>query len=507
MELTLVPHALDPNSTDVDLLVAYVEDPASLPSCLHSLPPQVLAIIELEISRDRLRAGKGDVLVIAGAATGPKAIGLYTVGTSHDGDIEALRNVGGAMASTLRQRKATTALFTSTDAEHVPELIEGFTLGVYRHGEFKTRLPEDEQGAGQARRVAVEVPKTTLLACAPDGSALSGTTLDRAKQGFALAEATNWARDLANAPSNILTPVALANAAVKLADQYEYLTATILDRAAVEAEGMGLLAAVGQGSINEPQLIVLEWNPPQSGRSTEDRLAMVGKAVTFDTGGISIKPSAGMTEMKMDKAGGCAVLGAVRAIAEHNSPQPILAVIAAAENMPSGTAFKPGDVITAMDGTTVEVTNTDAEGRLVLGDAISYARKLGCSKIVELSTLTGAMVIALGHHFSGMIARKGEFADHVLEACTKTGDLAWHLPMHDAYKSALKSECADMVNSGPRPAGSLYAGLFLEHFARETPFVHLDVAGTAMLAKPQGYHLTKGASGWGVRALYELAQH
>jgi leucyl aminopeptidase len=194
----------------------------------------------------------------------------------------------------------------------------------------------------------------------------------------------------------------------------------------------------------------------------------------------------------------------MRAIAELGIERRVLAVVGAAENMPGSRAYKPGDVITARDGTTVEVTNTDAEGRLVLGDAICWARHLGCAGIVELSTLTGAMVVALGHHFTGLIAKESPLQEAVLASSKRTGDPAWHLPMHDAYKEALKSDCADMVNSGPRWGGSLYAGLFLQHFARDTPFVHLDVAGTAMLSKGQRYFSAKGASGWGVRMLVDL---
>jgi leucyl aminopeptidase len=485
-----------------------VEDPAQLGAAASELDGLTGGAITREIGRERLRAGKADVLVVPGGESGPERVVLTGVGPEKDGRAEAVRTAGSRLAQAARGARASTLTLVAPEggsaADDLAALVEGVVLGAYRYDRFRSSGSDDAEAddadeAGEEATGDDRHPETIEIVGADDAGR------GAAQRAFTIAEATNWGRDLANTPANHLTPVMLAEQAAELAGQHEHLTCTVIDAATLEREGYGLIHAVGKGSENEPRMIVLEWNPPGDDRADEDRLAFVGKAVTFDTGGISIKPSAGMHEMKLDKSGGCAVLGAMRAIAEVGVPRRVLAVVGAAENMPGSRAYKPGDVITAKDGTTVEVTNTDAEGRLVLGDSIAHARQLGCRAIVELSTLTGAMVIAMGHHFTGAIGRKGDLVDAVLASGERTGDPAWHLPMHDAYKAGLKSECADMVNSGPRPAGALYAGLFLEHFAKDTPFVHLDVAGTAMLSKPQRYLATRGASGWGVRLLTDLA--
>jgi leucyl aminopeptidase len=212
-----------------------------------------------------------------------------------------------------------------------------------------------------------------------------------------------------------------------------------------------------------------------------------------------------MEDMKLDKSGGCAVLGAMKAIAATGVERRVIAVVGATTNMPDGNAYRPGDVVTAMDGTTVEIISTDAEGRLVLGDCITYVKGQGCGAIVEASTLTGAMVIALGHRYAGAIAKPSSLIEGVVKSGERTGDHAWHLPMHDEYFESMKTPCADFKNTGDRGAGALSAGSFLGHFAKDVPFVHLDVAGTGMLPKPRLWYGAKGASGWGVRLLHDLA--
>lgn len=481
-----------PAETDVDLLAVHVPQPAQLSPEVTELDDLVGGMITREIAAGRLREGKGDALIIPGAARGPRRLVLVSTGSEYDGPSEALRTVGGKIAAAAKAAKSRSLAIAAAD-DVVPLLVEGFELGSYRFSKITGGTDSSEDGEGPT---AMEL---TILNA-------SQSAVEGANRALTISLATNWARDLANMPPNIMTPRKMAEIAHELADTHDHLSAMVLDREAIRREGLGLLGAVGQGSPNEEQLIVLEWNPPGVETADDERIAFIGKAVTFDTGGISIKPSAGMADMRLDKSGGCAVLGAMRAIAEVGVQHRILAIVGAAENMPGGAAYKPGDVITALDGTTVEVTNTDAEGRLVLADAIAFARRLGCARIVELSTLTGHMVVALGHHFAGIIARPGDATDATIAAFNDAGDLGWHLPMHDAYKAALKSEHADMVNSGPRPAGSLYAAMFLEHFAKDTPLVHCDIAGAGMLPKAQGYHLAKGASGWGVRGLVAIAE-
>jgi leucyl aminopeptidase len=503
MDISLVATPLA--ELETPLLGIFVPNVDQLPAAAGDLDRALNGALSREIGRGRLRAGKGDVCSVSGGASGPERIVLVGLGPEHDGHAEALRNAGAKIAAATRASRADSASLLApgddADGETLMALVEGFNLGAYRYDRFKSRDGHDDDI--DVEDTAEDHPSTFESLTIVGADDKLADAIDRVRT---VTGAVNWARDLTNAPANYLTPELLAFHAEQLAARHEHLTYRSLDRNAIEKAGMGLLSAVGQGSANEPRLIILEWNPPaDKDRADSDRLALIGKAVTFDTGGISIKPSAGMAEMKMDKGGGCAVLGSMRAIAELNVPRRVLAIVGSTENMPGGRAYKPGDVITAYDGTNVEVTNTDAEGRLVLGDAIGYARELGCGKIVELSTLTGAMVVALGHHFAGCVARDGELTDSVLASAKRTGDHAWHMPMHDAYKPGLKSDCADMANSGPRWGGSLYAGLFLEHFAKDTPYVHLDVAGSAMLPKPTGYHPAKGASGWGVRLLADLA--
>lgn len=490
--------SVSPATSDAALWAVVIDDPANLPSGVAAIDELTGNAASRELQRQRIRTGKGDLAAIPGGDTGPAAFLLTGTPGNDDGLNDAYRTAGARIAATSRARRAHDVVVDVTGLEpsHAGQLIEGLLIGGYRYDRFKSSSAEASDELGEE---SGEPVRTCTVTGASDAAA------DQIRAFAALGESVNFARDLANCPGNHLTPALLADEAVALAAQYPDLSVTVLGDKEIANNKMGLIQAVAKGSVNEARVIVLEWNPKGVTTADEDRLAFVGKAVTFDTGGISIKPSAGMQDMRMDKGGGCAVLGGMRAIAELNVQTRVLAVIACAENMPGGNAYKPGDVFTAMDGTTVEVTNTDAEGRLILADAITYARKLSCSHIVEASTLTGAMVIALGPFFAGMIARQVGWTDEVAAAAKASGDHVWHLPMHDAYKPNLKSNCADLVNSGGRAGGSLYAGLFLEHFAKDTPFVHLDIAGTGMLDKPHAFWGTKGASGWGVRLFAQIA--
>jgi leucyl aminopeptidase len=316
------------------------------------------------------------------------------------------------------------------------------------------------------------------------------------------AEAQNRAQDLQNTPANIATPAFLAERAEEIAAGSDAITAEVLGRPELEEKKMGGLLAVSQGGPQEPKLIVLRY----SGGGSGPTLGFVGKGVTFDTGGISLKPSAGMPDMKMDMSGAAAVLEAVAAIAELGLPVDLVAVVPSTENMPSGTAIKPGDVITQYDGTTVEVNNTDAEGRLILADALAYAIEVGAERIVDLATLTGAVVIALGSTYAALIANDDDLAQEVSEAGERSGELTWRLPLHPEYKELMKGKVADLSNlASKRKAGTITAGSFLEEFVGETPWAHVDIAGTAWdVGRP---YVGNGASGFGVRLLIELARH
>jgi leucyl aminopeptidase len=316
-----------------------------------------------------------------------------------------------------------------------------------------------------------------------------------------MAEAQNFARDLVNEPANRLTPAKMAEAARAMASQFQ-LDCEVLEREQMEKLGMGALLGVAQGSAQPPVLIVVRYQPAQA--DSPARLGLVGKGVTFDTGGISIKPAEGMEKMKYDMAGGAAMLGAMRAIAQLKPAIAVTAFIPCVENMPGSRAQRPGDIVTAMSGKTIEVVNTDAEGRLILADALTYARKQGCTHLVDAATLTGSIVVALGHLNVGLFANDDAMRDRVLQAAKAEGERMWPMPLEDDYKDYLKSAFADLPNAGPRWGGPITAAIFLKEFAEDTPWVHLDIAGTAWLEESKPF-LAKGPTGVPVRTLVRLA--
>ncbi len=315
------------------------------------------------------------------------------------------------------------------------------------------------------------------------------------------AEAANRARDLQNLPANIADPAYIVARATEIAAAHDAVEIEVLGPAELEREGMGGMLAVAAGSAKDPALIVLRY----SGGGSKPVLGMVGKTVTFDTGGISLKPAAGMPDMKMDMSGGAAVLEATAAIAELGLAIDLIAVLPAVENMPGGSATRPGDVITQLNGLTVEVNNTDAEGRLILADALTWCARAGAERIVDVATLTGAVVVALGSTYAGLIANDDDWATDVAAAGEVVGELAWRLPLHREYTELTRGKVADLSNSGSkRKAGTLYAGAYLEQFTEGTTWAHLDIAGTAWDVGRE--YVGKGASGYGVRLLVELAR-
>ncbi|HWY89906.1 MAG TPA: leucyl aminopeptidase [Solirubrobacteraceae bacterium] len=393
-----------------------------------------------------------------------------------------------------------------TGVEIAGALAEGTILTDYRFDLHKSATPDAEAGD--------EVPKRLerLILSAPgaidggdDGRA--GVELETFVRDTTLvAEAANSARDLQNRPANDLTPTALAEYALGLAGEIEALSVEVEGRSAITARGMGAFAAVAQGSAQEPALIVLRYEPPEGvvveGAPT---LGFVGKAVTFDSGGISLKPGAKMAEMKFDMSGGAAVIEAVAAIARLGLPVKLVAVVGATENLPSDRSVKPGDIVTAANGKTIEVNNTDAEGRLVLADCLCHAVSLGAERIVDLATLTGAVIIALGSTYSGVISNDDELVERMTAAGSRTGEIVWRLPLHEEYDELIKGTYGDLDNAPEgRKAGTIVGGAFLSNFVSETPWAHLDIAGSAWdLGRA---YVGKGASGYGVRLLVELAR-
>ncbi len=307
------------------------------------------------------------------------------------------------------------------------------------------------------------------------------------KDGIAIANGVALARDLANLPANICTPTYLAEQAKKLGKSQKSVKVTVLDEAAMEKLGMGSLLSVSQGSRQPAKLISMEY---KGGKKDEKPFVLVGKGVTFDTGGISIKPSAAMDEMKYDMCGAASVFGAITAVSEMGLPINVVGVVPTVENMPGGEATRPGDIYTSMSGQTIEVLNTDAEGRLILCDALTYSEKFNPATVIDIATLTGSCVIALGKHASGLLSNNDSLAKNILDAGESTGDRAWQLPLWDEYQHQIDSPFADMANIGGREAGTITAACFLSRFTKKFKWAHLDIAGTAWLTGKN-----KGATG------------
>jgi leucyl aminopeptidase len=376
----------------------------------------------------------------------------------------------------------------ATPASLAAGIVEGTILASFRFDRFKSRDPDDPPPPVVER----------LVISAPGASGGLDAAVRRAQVA---AEAANRARELQALPANVATPTYLAERAREIAAAHDAVEVDVYGRDEIAERGMGGLVAVSQGSEQEPQLICLRYSGGGAGGET---IGLVGKAVTFDTGGISIKPSAKMEEMKMDMSGGAAVLETIAAIAELDLPGSVVACVPATENMPSGTATRPGDIIEQLNGKTVEVNNTDAEGRLILADALTHCiHELGAERLVDIATLTGGVLIALGSTYAGLLANDDDWAERVLAAGRRSGEIAWRLPLHPEYKDLTRGRDADLTNSSAkRKASTIYAAEFLEEFTDDVPWVHLDIAGTAWDVGRA--YVGNGPTGFGVRLFVDL---
>jgi leucyl aminopeptidase len=409
-------------------------------------------------------------------------------------DADVLRDAAAAVVGELRESTGGSiawpldmAMPLSAD-EQARAVVEGAVLGDYEPGAWKT---ETREGAEVSRFVLVTDAEVEAAAT-------------RAEVAVVWA---NRARDLVNRPANVLTPAGFADYAAGVADGKPGLSAEALEPEAMRELGMGALLGVGQGSYNEPRLIVLRWEPPETARK-DVVLGLVGKGLTFDSGGISLKPATHMEDMKGDMAGAAAVVAGIGALADLEVPLRAMTIVAAAENMPSGRSMRPGDILTAANGKTIEVTNTDAEGRLVLADALWYAREQGATHVVDFATLTGIMARALGDVYAGVFANDEAWRGEIVAAGDASGDYVWPFPLHPRYRRIIDSAFADMKNSSLRPVGGpIYATSFLEEFAGEGPWAHIDMAGTGLLTWSRGDYLSQvGGTGWGVRLIVALAE-
>jgi leucyl aminopeptidase len=423
---------------------------------------------------------------LAVAHAGAKRWVLVGLGKRDELDGEKVRLAAAAALGRARElgaRRVCWEVPHKVGAEIAAAIVEGTLLTAYRFDRYKSKATEDEGGLDG------------LVVSAHDDLS------DVVGEAEIVARAVNAARTLQNTPANDMTPTAVADAA-RVLGELDGVTVEVEGRAGLERLGMGSFACVAQGSPEEPALITLRYDGPDARGPV---LGLVGKAVTFDTGGISIKNANKMSEMKFDMSGGAAVLGAIEAIAELRLPVRVVAVVGATENMPAGNAVKPGDVVTAANGTTIEIINTDAEGRLVLADCLTHAIDQGAERLVDIATLTGSIITALGNTHAGLFASDDDWAAQVSDAGAASGETVWRLPLHADYAKALESDTADVMNvNEARKAGSSVAACFLQRFAGDVPWAHLDIAGTAWGAgKP---YASKGGSGWGVRLFVELAR-
>ena len=494
MNITVKTGDFRQEETDV-VVIGMLENPDFYSGHLHladeALGGRIRELIELGDFKGKMK--DTSLLYTRGAMKTARVL-LVGLGAYHELTVEKVRQGAGHAAKHVRDIGLKTATFLIPDevpdaGNMVQAAAEAILLSLYQFNQHKTVQEDDDEKA---------LESITFLA----ESEPSQPTVERAVQrGQTIAEGTILARDLSNQPANHLTPTQLAEKAEAVAAD-SGLRCEVFDKATLEEKGFRTLLAVAQGSVEEPRFIILEYTPEGEGRDT---VVLVGKGITFDTGGISLKPGKGMHEMKHDMSGAAAVLGAMKAVGQLKPDLHVIGVIAATENMPSGTAIKPGDVVTSYGGKTIEILNTDAEGRLVLADALGWTAQYNPQGVVDLATLTGAVITCLGHIAAGAMSTDPALMAKVKAAAEKTHERVWELPLWDDYDEGIKSKVADVQNIGDGTAGTIAGGAFLKKFVEDYPWVHLDIAGTAWGMKGSTY-IPEGASGYGVRLLVQLVE-
>lgn len=452
------------------------------------LPAEVAGLLEPDDYRGR---ADQTLLLYPRGAVAPRRLLLIGLGKPEKATGETVRR---ASATAVKEaQKLQVAAFTVAihgdlplaPAAAVQAFAEGLEMGAYRYWHYRTGLTDAQTFEVKAATVFVATGEQTVAGLA---------------RGQTIGRGVTFARDLVNSPGYLVTPATLADEAVALGERMGF-DVTVFDKNRLTEEGFGGILAVGQGSSNDPRFIVMEYGAAAEGTPT---ICLVGKGVTFDSGGLSLKPADAMETMKSDMGGAAAVLAALQVAAELKLPLHVVGLISSAENMPSGDAYRPGDIVRTLSGKTVEVLNTDAEGRIILSDALFYAQRYHPAAIVELSTLTGAIIIALGAHATGMMGTQQGLLDQLRAAGESSGERVWQLPLWDEYHEMIKSEIADLKNIGGRPAGSITAGAFLAAFVGDYPFVHLDIAGTAWVDRPSKSYESHGGTGAGVRLLAQF---
>ncbi|HEX8183674.1 MAG TPA: leucyl aminopeptidase, partial [Blastocatellia bacterium] len=494
MKISVSRTSLSEISEDVLIIPVFEGDTPLDPqksSALASLDHLSRGVIESVFETGEV-TGKRDgwALLHSVAGLSTKRLLLYGAGNRDSLNPLSLQRLGGAVARMLAPRKVQSAAFLlrdqTSDEASVKAIIEGVILGQMNGDLYRSK---DEP--------VREIERLHLVNESPDAPDIDNAI----NTGQCMADAVNFARTLGQEPGNVMTPTELARRAEDMAAR-EGLGYEALDEDKMKELGMGALLAVSRGSQEPARLILLSYEPEAGGgaEQSEQLIALIGKGITFDSGGISIKPSEKMEDMKYDMGGGAAVIGAMQVIARLRPNVRVLGVVPAAENLPSGRAVKPGDVVRSLSGKTIEVVNTDAEGRLILADAMTYAISRGATSIIDAATLTGACVIALGEARAAVMGTDQQLIDDLIKAGDQCGERLWQMPLDNEYGEMIRSDIADIKNIGNRSAGAITAGWFLKHFAGKLPWAHLDIAGTAWTEGPKPY-LAKGATGFGVRLL------
>jgi leucyl aminopeptidase len=474
------------------LVVTIYEGENASDGALKELDERTGGVITEMLGSDEMRGKQGDMLYIhrPGKIRANRLL-LAGAGKREEFSLDTIRKVSGAAARFLRGKGVRTMAMlrrSQLDLDKSAQVaVEGVLIGLFEPDTYKTENKEE-------RRIE------ELILCAA-GQISNDKLAGGVERGRIIGEAVNLARELINEPSSTLTPTELAERAKETANRFG-LDIDVLDEIRMKELGMGALLGVARGSDEPARLIVLRYTPEGTEPMGNDAqvVAIVGKGITFDSGGISIKPAEGMEKMKYDMSGAAATLAAMSAIAQLKPNINVIGIMPSTENMPSGRAYKPGDVLRAMSGKTIEVINTDAEGRLILADAITYARKLGATRIIDLATLTGAVSVALGTINVAVLGNDQQFIDEVRDAAREVGEKFWQLPLDEEYRDLIKSDIADIKNSGGRYAGTITAAYFLREFADDTPWVHLDIAGTAWENERKA-HMAKGPTGVAIRTL------
>lgn len=484
--MVLIEAENDISSLNTQLLVNYVFTDEVSSLSISEITPDFDPIIREITESNEFRAKDGTISIVHNnVGSGIKRALLLGMGDKKNLDPEKTRNLTGKVVNKAKELGISEFVlipFKNMDKEHLSAMVEGIKLSDYSFNNYKR--DEDRNDLNQVRILIRNDMKNSQKII---------------QHSVVVSDAVIFTRDISNLPPNDCSPEVLATLSKKLSENQK-VKVRVIEKEEMKSYGFEGILAVGKGSASSPKLIVLEY----SGSTKNRPIVIVGKAVTFDTGGISIKPSEKMEEMKFDKCGGCNVLGIMKAVSDLGLDTNVIGIIPAVENMPSGTSYRPGDIIKMYNRKTVEVLNTDAEGRIILGDALSFAVKTFAPKaIIDMATLTGAAIIALGTNVAALVGNEDDLVTKILEYSNQTGETIWQLPLFEEYKEQLKSSNADMKNIGGRSAGAITAAAFLSNFVEDTPWVHLDIAGTAWTqegTKEKSYN-PKGATGFGIRTI------